>query len=311
MHLYSFRLALASVFALALLSGCASAPKDNRISLQSDKPLQLVKDENHLRIEQYVNQDAMRNIQLLRVPRYQIAEGAYAQPINDKQASIVANHAARSLCKELAPYIALTDEDREDAARLQIAINTIKPTGTGSAAISSLLSFVVPGPISRLPSGLGGLAAEVELRQPNGEQVFVTRWARGANSVMDDARLSSIGDAWQLANDLGNDVATPLLDTDSQRNGLQRNKLSNEQIDANRELCDRSYGTLRIAARGAGFLLPMSPESMDPGPPERQTEAGTEAMSVAETTAMENPRLEQQPTATTEETVVLDPEPEK
>lgn len=254
-----------AVASLSLI-GCASVPKGTVSSVQTDQPMVLIEDQNHLRVERFVDADAIRELQALRLPRYQIAAGAYAEPISERQAQIVGNHAARSLCKELAPYVRLTAEDTDGAGDALIAINAIQATGTGSAGLSSLLDFAVPGPF-RLPAGLGALAADVEVRDAAGTQIFISRWARGANAITDAARLSSIGDAWQIAGQLGEDIVKPLLDQDVERSGTQRPKLDDAQVTANRELCDRTYGTLRVAARGAGFFLPMSPESMDPGPP--------------------------------------------
>jgi hypothetical protein len=252
--------------AIILFSGCASVPKDAQTSIQSANALSVIKDEKHLRIEQYVDREATQTLTQLQLPRYRIPTNAYAEPITEKQATLVANQAARSLCRELAPYVNFTDQTSPETATLTVAINAIKPTGVGSAGMSSLLGFVVPGPF-RLPAGLGALSADVEVRSASDQQIFITRWARGANAITNDARLSRIGDAWQIAGKIGDDVGKSLLDNDPNKSGVQREELSSEQIKANRSLCDTAFGNVNIAARGAGALLPLSPEAMDSGPP--------------------------------------------
>lgn len=154
----------------------------------------------------------------------------------------------------------------------QLVVTTIEPTSGAAAGASSVVDYFVPGP-ARLPVGLGGLAVEAELRDPQAGQLALVKWARGANAVTDNARLSPIGDAWQLAGRFGKEFARLLLDTAPARSGLQRKRLADAEVKAKRALCAERYGSVDLAGRGASIFLPPAPEAIDPGPPGILTEA--------------------------------------
>jgi len=257
----------ALLIVLAILtSGCASVPGARESRVDSSHELVTVASERHRRIEQYIDVAALAQTPQMALPQVRIDGGAHGEQISSAQAQLVANNAARALCRELSGYTVLKAGDDGALLDPQLVVSAIMPTSGAVSGASSVLGFFVPGPF-RLPAGLGGLAIDAQLLDSTGETVAVMRWARGANAVTNNAKISSIGDAWQLANSFGREFARALLDNDLQTAGLQRAKVSAETTKANRALCAARFGTVNLAGRGASIFLPLAPEAIDPGPP--------------------------------------------
>lgn len=258
----------ASIMLAALLSlvGCASAPSRQTLVIPSEGELVSVLDRADARIQRYVDPKALESIERIRLPSVELLPEAAGPGITPEQADLVANHGARVLCNRLAPYFEIVDEREPaaDAAELRVVITAIAPTNAAVAGVSSLIDVVVPGP-ARLPAGLGGLAAEAELRSAGGEQVLVKAWARGANAVTKSAQVSPIGDAWQLAGDFGAELARALIRSDA--NGQARPRLDEPLREAGRDKCRLAFGTVNLGARGVSRLVPLPPESFDAGRP--------------------------------------------
>jgi hypothetical protein len=69
----------------------------------------------------------------------------------------------------------------------------------------------VPVPALRIPIGLGGLALEAEAVDRTGSQKAAMVWARGADSITSRPRVSSAGDAYDLAASFGADFSKLLV----------------------------------------------------------------------------------------------------
>lgn len=67
----------------------------------------------------------------------------------------------------------------------------------------SILLPSVLVPVPRIPIGLGSLSVEAEARDPRGNQNAAMVWGRGADSFTSAARVSSDGDAYDLATEFG------------------------------------------------------------------------------------------------------------
>jgi hypothetical protein len=273
-------LRLMCLLPLLALTACATVPSSRPQSIASTAELELVADERHLRIEQYVDAIALQGTPRIALPMVAVAVGANDDAIAPTQANLVANHAARSLCNELADYTELVLRDDPQALDPRLVVTAIVPTSAAASGASSIIGVFVPGPF-RLPAGLGALAVEAELVSQDGRQRAVMRWARGANSVTNDAKVSAIGDAWQLAAKFGEEFARALLDTDVKKAGMQRARVDRQRIDANRALCAKRFGTVNLAGRGASLLLPLAPEAIDPGRPSIDADDSTAADEAA------------------------------
>jgi len=252
-----------ALLAALLLAGCASAPKAPREGFSTLRTLETVRDEPHARIARFLDAEVVLAAQSVSPPRFLVAEGAAGEGIDASRAVLVANRAARDLCTGLAPYFRITETDPE--LELALYVTAIEPTSPGAAGVSELIGVFVPGPF-RLPAGLGGFAADGVARR-SGEDLFVLRWAEGANPVTEGARVSRIGDAYQLAGDFADDFAEALNDPQG-RGAEGRARLDAVTIEANRALCLARFGRTSVAGQGASILLPLAPEAIDPGPPE-------------------------------------------
>lgn len=251
-----------ALFSVALLAACATAPRTQERAILSGKSLATVVDKQHHQVEQDIDLAAVARIGKFAPPTVEVAPGAAGAGISEQQARLVANNAARSLCRSIGRYVPLDDTGSADG-RLRLVLTSIVPTGRTVAGASSVIGFFTPGPF-RLPAGLGALAGDGEIIGPDG-QVAMMRWSRGANPVTNGAKVSTIGDAWQLAARFGEEFANAAVDADPERTGVQRATLDAESRKANQKICDARFGRVNAAGRGASFLLPLSPESMDAG----------------------------------------------
>jgi hypothetical protein len=251
---------------LVFLVGCAAIPEQRKVGIDHSVPLEVVVDEAHVRIELFVDRTAIRPRVPVRQPVATLAQGAYPGELDPKSAELVANNAARSFCNELAPYVNWSDQPAEDALAARLVVTAIVPTSRAAAGASAVADIFIPGP-ARLPAGLGALAVDADLVAADGRTVAAIRWARGANAVTDNAQVSMIGDAWQLADEFGEELAEALIVDRQQKEAVRLEKVDAEQIAANRAQCRQWFGYVNPAAIGAGRLVPLTPELIDPGAP--------------------------------------------
>lgn len=246
-----------------LLSACASAPKLEQSGFSSPVELSPVRADSHARVNRFLQPSLLAAARSVAPPA--VLPGAdLADPaISAEQSALVANRAARDLCRRLSSYFLIVTG--EHAADLSIELQPIgmRATGRGAAGFSALAGIVVPGPF-RLPAGLGGLAMAARITAADGQPVLVETWSRGANAVTDNPQISSIGDAYQLAGTYARELARVLVaagfDPDS-----PRPRLAQDQIKAGRALCQERFGAASVAGRGAAWLLPLAPEAIDEG----------------------------------------------
>lgn len=247
-----------------LLGACASAPHSTSPAFPTERPLQTVKAERHLTVTRFVDSVALAQAHSVSLPSVSFAPQASDAAISTEQTALVANRAARDLCTRLARNFVLSEDPQKADLRIDLQLMAIVPTGRGSAGASAVLGVFVPGPF-RLPAGLGGLAMDAAIRSAGGEDVLIERWSRGANAVMDDARVSTIGDAYQLAGSYARELAAVLVEPSP---GQKRSVLDRETIRSGRRLCTENFGSANMAGRGASLLLPLAPEAIDSGKPE-------------------------------------------
>jgi len=255
-------LSVGAVLGLMLLHGCASAPKDVASGISSDQPTQTVRDKSYARAERYLDVDAVLGVHSLTLPRIQVAEGAVGAGITVEQADLVANRAGREICLRLAPYLRV--DDAAPDLDIELRVTAIRSTSAVASGISAGLDVLVPGPF-RVPAGMGGFAADGVARQ-QGHDLLVLRWSEGANAVTDSAKVSAIGDAYQLAAQFAADFSNSLIDPKSAA-GPRRPRLDDAVIEANQARCHERFGKASLAGRGASFLLPLPPEAIDKGAP--------------------------------------------
>lgn len=255
-----------AAIAILNLGACASAPAPRATVFAPEHPLHSASKARQRKVEHYVDAQALHPIPRIALPDVRVAANAHDEAITSQQAELVANHAARSVCLGLAPYAVLHHTPGPGVLDVQLVVTAIEPSSGFASGTSAVIGAVAPVPLPRVPAGLGSLAMEAELREPQLGQLALMRWARGANAITQDPKISSIGDAWQLAQRFGRDFTRTLLDTDPDRRGLQRERVTDPQIEANRTLCAQRYGKVNLVGRGASKLLPLGPGAIDPGP---------------------------------------------
>lgn len=262
------------VFASLWLAACASAPKPSATGIRSEQPMAVLKDEGYAKVERFVDADAVLAARSVGLPRVRIADGAAGEGITPAQAALVANRAARDTCQQLARRYRIDPEAPD--LDIEIVVTAIAPTSSGAAGASAVLGVFVPGPF-RLPAGLGGFAADGAVRADRTD-VVVLRWAEGAGAITEDAKVSRIGDAYQLAGDFADDLAKALNDP-SGAEGETRALLDAAEREAGEAHCVARFGRASVAGRGASILLPLSPEAIDAGAPDAEADASEDRRS--------------------------------
>lgn len=253
---------LTVILAALCLAACASAPKPVATGIETEKTLRPLRDEAYATSERFVDAPRVQAATSVGLPQVRIGEGAVGEGITPAQAALVANRAARDTCQQLARRYRIDPETPD--LEIEIVVTAIAPTSSGAAGASAVLGVFVPGPF-RLPAGLGGFAADGAVRA-RGEDVVVLRWAEGAGAITEDAKVSRIGDAYQLAGDFADDLAKALNDP-AGAEGETRALLDAAERQAGEARCTARFGRASVAGRGASILLPLSPEAIDAGAP--------------------------------------------
>lgn len=247
----TFRSALA-VLAILLGAGCASLPPARDGGTPAG--YRVVRDQPHYQVAVRTGEAAWPLPPVFRLPEVTVVEGAIGPGITPAQAEVVATHAARSVCLALAPWMQWTTAD--DGGRVVLEVEQIAASSSGLAATSAVIDAVVPGPF-RLPAGLGALRINGRIEAPAGAPLLEIRWARGANPLLHRARVSSIGDAWELAPSHANDLKEALAP-------LKQAEQPDAVQAANAAACEKRFGHVSVAGRAASFFVPLSPEAIDP-----------------------------------------------
>jgi len=240
------------LLALLLSAGCASVPK-SAPSVAGDG-FSAVRDQAHYQVRVRPGEAAWPASPVFRLPEALVLDGAHDDRITASQAELVANHAARSVCATLAPWVRWVTAD--DGGRIALELSRIGASSSAMATTSALLDAVVPGPF-RLPAGLGGLGIATRVEDAAGTPVLEMQWARGANPLLHRARASSIGDAWELAPSNARDV----------RDALRLSEMARQPNDiqaANIAACEERFGRVSLVGRAASMVLPLPPEAIDP-----------------------------------------------
>lgn len=253
---------MALLVVAALLQGCASAPKPTARGIADQKPMTTLRDEPFAQTERFVDVAAVLAARTAAPPTVRVADGALGDGVTAAQGALVANRAARDVCAGMARHFRFDDADPD--LRVELVVTAIRPTSSAAAGASAVLGVFVPGPF-RLPAGLGGFAADGVARRGD-EAVLLLHWAEGAGAITEDAKVSSIGDAYQLANEFADDLVDGLVDPRG-RDGDTRARVDDETRAANEAVCLKRFGRASVAGRGASILLPLSPEAIDAGAP--------------------------------------------
>lgn len=217
--------ALFPCFVVSVLSGCASVPLEQADSLASYEGLTPV--DGRLRKAKYKAVAAeLVPVRTVYIEPTVVSAAAALSTRKPSDQALVANAINRALCIGVSDRFEVVDQ-RENADLVVhatvVRIVPTNPTVAGVSTVASLGSSVVlPVSVPRLPFGLGGLSVEAEATTRDGKQVGAMVWAKGANSLTTDARVSQVGDAYSLATSFGNDFSKMLVTGKTPFKGLPK-----------------------------------------------------------------------------------------
>lgn len=259
------------VAAALLLGACASVPQTSGNPLANDKPLATVSEQQGRRVSRYVDGDLLAPLSAYALPDINLTLPQDREGISPQQLAIISNALNRSICTRLGQYLTAEPIPSETALKIDIALTGITPTSRAISGISAVIGTFVPGPF-RIPIGMGAIALDARASS-GGQTAAFMRWAKGANPVFNSAKVSSIGDAYDLVDTFARDFGNLLLQGASKVK--TRKKLASALIAQNEALCETRYGSVDPLSRGASFLLPLSPEFIDKGKPVEPPPSGS------------------------------------
>lgn len=251
------------VAAALLLSGCASVPQTSGNPLANDKPLDAISDAQGRRVSRYVDGALLAPLSSYAVPDINLTLPQEREGVSPEQLAIISNALNRSICTRLGQYLSAEPDPSESALKIDIALTGITPTSKAASGISAVVGTFVPGPF-RIPIGMGAIALDARA-STNGQTAAFMRWAKGANPLLNSAKVSTIGDAYALVDTFAREFGQLLLQGTSEVK--TREKLPDDLIAANEALCESRFGRVDPVGKGASFLLPLSPEFIDKGRP--------------------------------------------
>lgn len=204
-----------------MTSGCATAPLERSGSLVSYDDL-TTSDGLLTKSQVRISKADVLAAKTARIEPAAFTVAAASQPFSDKQRSLIKNAINRAMCFTLSERFRMVAPTEAADLNVRAVITHIAPTDATAAGVSKVASVVpsvvapgVPIPVPRLPIGLGSLSVEAEARDRSGSQKAAMIWARGANSFTSPPRVSTDGDAYDLAGAFGDDFGKFLVTAES------------------------------------------------------------------------------------------------
>ncbi len=199
-----------------LVSGCATATLDEGGSLASYEGLQ-PSDGMLTKSKLHVHEEGLLAARSVRIVPTTLTAKAQREGITDEQRKLITNAVDRSLCAGLSERFTVVATGDADIT-VHSTITQMTPTNQAAVAATKGASIAkmvllpgVPVPTPRIPVGLGSLSVEAEAKAHDGRQEAAIIWGRGANALSGSARISSSGDAYELASAFGDDFSKLLV----------------------------------------------------------------------------------------------------
>jgi hypothetical protein len=248
------------------LTGCASSSVTQTGGMSSYQGLTDVKT---VRTKARISADAaaLAKAKSIRLEPVAYGEGA-AEGVSESQRALIANRVMRELCVRLSNrFDIVTGKDPADM-RVRTVITRLTPTNREAAAANLPLRaagmvFGVPAP--RVPLGMGTFAAEGEAVDAAGAQRAVMVWARGADALTTRARVSKIGDAYELSGAFADDMANLVITGKNPLHELSVEMLKGRQRPV-ASACD-AYGKSHDVESFMSGFVGAPPEWTDGKPP--------------------------------------------
>ena len=189
------------------LGACVTAPTTQSGFLSDYSRLEARTDTVRARVLQYRDEALVSTIDRVLIEPVQLGAGV-GENLTEEERSLLLYELDRQVCYEVSRRFDLATANEASAPRLRLAATRILTTNQAGSVASAVADRFIPGPIGlRVPGSTGGLAAEMELLMPDGQQAAALIWSRDAQVLgTDNPSLSRIGDAHQLAEPFGDEV---------------------------------------------------------------------------------------------------------
>ncbi len=201
-------------FILAITSGCSSVPLKEGGMLSSYSNLGAPKGK-FSKSRVFLDKDKLKDVKKVAIWPTTLTLAAGSRIPNPKDRLLVSNSIDRAICFAMSEKYQIVPIGGSPDLTIKAVITDIvptQPTIAGAAtAISIGSSIALPVQIPRLPMGLGGLAVEAEALDGAGAQRAAIVWSRGANSITNKARISKVGDAYDLAAAFGSEFSRMII----------------------------------------------------------------------------------------------------
>jgi hypothetical protein len=214
------------------VAGCASVPLKEGGTLTSYSKLGAPKGKlSKARI--FVDGKGLATVKTVHIEPTVFANSASSRVKTEADRLMVSNALDRALCVALSDKYQMVPIGLPADLTVRAVITDVVPTNETMAGVATAVtlgsSAVLPVSVPRLPIGLGGLAVEADAVDSDGVQRAAIVWARGANSIQNNPRVSEVGDAYGLASTFGNDFSR-LLVTGKEPKGLNISLPSGQRV---------------------------------------------------------------------------------
>ena len=200
---------------IVLLSGCASVPLKEGGTLTSYSNLSEPKGK-FAKKKLYLNFGVLKKVRTVSIFPTSFINSAERRVDKVQDRTLLANAIDRAVCYTLSEKYKIVPTGEPADLTIRTVITDVVPTKSGIAgaakAISIGTAIALPVGVPRLPFGLGGLAVEAEATDPQGAQVAAIVWSKGANSFTSEARVSQVGDAYDLAAAFGSEFSRLIIE---------------------------------------------------------------------------------------------------
>lgn len=198
----------------ATVSGCAAVPLKEAGTLASYSNLGPSKG-TLAKKRLYVDGQQLARVKTVTIVPTVFSFSAASKIKSEADRSLVSNALDRALCVALSDKYQMVPAGQPADLTVRSVVADIVLTNKAAAGVATVVSvgsgFALPVSVPRLPFGLGGLAIEAEALDATGMQNAAMLWARGANSIQDNPRVSEVGDAYGLATKFASDFSRVLI----------------------------------------------------------------------------------------------------
>jgi hypothetical protein len=242
------------------LAGCASSSVTQTGGLTSYQDMTDVKTAR-TKAKIFADADTLASAKSVRIEPVTYSPGA-ADEVSADQRALIANLVERTLCVRLSGRFDIVAGPDPADLTVRTVITRLTPTNREAAAATLpiravSMAFGVPAPL-RLPIGMGSFAAEGEALDQAGARRASMVWARGADVLTSRARISKIGDAYQLSDAFAGDMAALVITAKNPLHDLPKARFGG-RVRPVAQACN-AYGKSHAVEGFVGGLFAAPPE---------------------------------------------------